>query len=136
MKTKYFLFILLIITSCGNQVTILYYYNGNINNGKYILASDLKSFFLDNNDIKKVSIKDQKVKEEISQIKEKIILKNNIVVPDDSYYVFAFISKKDTIFADNSLVFWRYKDKGVAYKLNDTSKNIILKQYKLNPNQQ
>lgn len=47
MKNKYLLFFLLIIVSCNNQKTAMYYYQGKINNGKYILASDLDSFFVD-----------------------------------------------------------------------------------------
>jgi hypothetical protein len=130
-----FLLILLFIISCNNRATKLHYYDGNINNGKYILASDLKSFFL-NNDIKKIPIKNKRVNKEISEIKQKIILKNQIIIPDDSYYVFAFVTEKDTLYADSRLEFWRYKDKGISYKLNDSLKNIILKNYKLNPNQQ
>jgi len=84
----------------------------------------------------RMPIRDKNLKNEISIIKGKIISKNSIIVPDDGNYTFAFISKKDTLFADDRLEFWRYKDKGISYKLNDSSKNIILKHYKLNPNQQ
>jgi len=70
-----FLLILLFIISCNNRATKLHYYDGNINNGKYILASDLNFFF--NNDIKKVPIKNNRVNKEISEIKQKIILKKS-----------------------------------------------------------
>ncbi|QQV02979.1 MULTISPECIES: hypothetical protein [Chryseobacterium] len=136
MKIKYLLLISLIVaTSCSNQRTTLFYYNGTTNNGKCVLGSDLKYFFLEDNDIARTLIENKRFNDEISKIKEEIITKNNIVIPDDSYYVFAFITKKDTLFADNRLEFWRYKDKGISYKLDDSSKNIILKHYKLNPNQ-
>lgn len=114
----------------------MYYYNGLDLNSNSTWGSSLQIFFLENRDMMKEVITDKNLKNEISIIKEKITSKNRIIVPDDGNYTFAFINKKDTLFADDRLEFWRYKDKGVAYKLNDTSKNIILKQYKLNPNQQ
>jgi len=128
--------LLIVATSCNNQGIALFYYNGTANNGKYVLGSDVKYFFLKDNDITKTLIESKRISKEFSKIKEEIIAKNNIVIPDDSYYVFAFLTKKDTLFADNRLEFWRNKDKGISYKLNDSSKKIILKHYKLNPNQQ
>ncbi len=114
MKIKYLLLMLLIVaTSCSNQGTTLFYYNGTTNNGKYVLGSDLKFFFLENNNIARTLIESKRINEEISKIKKEIYTKNNIIIPDDSYYVFAFITKKDTLFADNRLEFWRYKDKGI-----------------------
>ncbi|KFF08934.1 hypothetical protein IW15_22640 [Chryseobacterium soli] len=136
IKIKYFLLILLIATSCTSQKVVLYYYNGLDLNSNNTLGSSLQIFFLENRDIMKVVIRDKNLKNEISIIKEKITSKNRIIVPDDGNYTFAFINKKDTLFADDRLEFWRYKDKGIFYKLNNSSKNIILKHYKLNPNQQ
>lgn len=136
IKIKCFLLILLIATSCTSQKVVMYYYNGLDLNSNSTWGSSLQIFFLENRDMMKEVITDKNLKNEISIIKEKITSKNRIIVPDDGNYTFAFINKKDTLFADDRLEFWRYKDKGVAYKLNDTSKNIILKQYKLNPNQQ
>ena len=136
IKIRYFLLILLIVTSCANQKVVMYYYNGlNINNNS-TWGSSLQIFFMENRDMMRMPIRDKNLKNEISIIKGKIISKNSIIVPDDGNYTFAFISKKDTLFADDRLEFWRYKDKGISYKLNDSSKNIILKHYKLNPNQQ
>ncbi|WES98724.1 hypothetical protein P2W68_03725 [Chryseobacterium arthrosphaerae] len=136
IKIRYFLLILLIVTSCANQKVVMYYYNGlNINNNS-TWGSSLQIFFMENRDMMRMPIRDKNLKNEISIIKGKIISKNSIIVPDDGNYTFAFISKKDTLFADDQLEFWRYKDKGISYKLNDSSKNIILKHYKLNPNQQ
>ncbi|WP_312902306.1 hypothetical protein [Chryseobacterium taichungense] len=91
---------------------------------------------MEDQDMVRVPIKNKDLENEILIIKEKIISTNNIIVPDDGNYTFAFISKKDTLFADNRLEFWRYKDKGISYKLNDSSKKVILKHYKLNSNQQ
>lgn len=127
--------LLIIAISCGNQGTNLFYYKGTANNGKYILGSDLKYFFLENNDIKRTLIESKKLTMEMSKIKTEIIIKNNIVVPDDSYYVFAFTTKKDTLFSDNRLEFWRYKDKGISHKLNDSLKRKILEYYNLSSNQ-
>lgn len=58
MKNRSLLFFLSLIVSCNDQKTAMYYYQGKINNGKYILASDLDSFFGDT-DMKKVVIKDE-----------------------------------------------------------------------------
>ncbi|MCI3937394.1 hypothetical protein MQX03_09285 [Chryseobacterium aahli] len=87
-------------------------------------------------DMTTVPIKSKDLKNDISIIKNQIILKNQIIVPDDGNYTFGFIIEKDTLFADNSLEFWRYKNKGMASKISETSKRIILKEYKLPPNQQ
>lgn len=113
----------------------MYYYQGKINNGKYILASDLGSFFLDE-DMKKIIIKDKNLYKEISEIKKNIISKDQRFDLDDGYYVFAFIKNKDTIFADNRLEFWRYKDKGMSLEISETSKKIILQHYNLNLSQE
>jgi len=136
MKIKYLLLILLIIVSCTNQNVVLYYYNGLEISKNNTWGSSLQIFFMEDYDMIRVPIRKGELKDEISLIKTKIISKGKIIVPDDSNYTFAFISKKDTLFADDRLEFWRYKDKGISYKLNDASKNTILKQYKLNPNQQ
>lgn len=135
MKIIYLLLMLLIVAaSCNNQRTALLYYSGTANNGKYVLGSNLNYFFLKDGDIMKTFIDNKRFSKEISKIKEEIIGKNNIVSPDDSYYVFAFLTQKDTLFADNRLEFWRYKNKGISYKLDSSSKKIILKHYKLNHN--
>ncbi len=136
MKIKYFLLILLITISCNNKKVMLYYYNGLEINKNSTWGSSLQIFFMEDQDMVRVPIKNKDLENEILIIKEKIISTNNIIVPDDGNYTFAFISKKDTLFADNRLEFWRYKDKGISYKLNDSSKKVILKHYKLNSNQQ
>lgn len=136
IKIKCFLLIFLIATSCTNQKVVMYYYNGLDLNSNSTWGSSLQIFFLENHDMMKVVIRDKNLKNEISIIKEKITSKNRIIVPDDGNYTFAFVNKKDTLFADDRLEFWRYKDKGISYKLNDSSKKVILKHYKLNPNQQ
>ncbi len=115
---------------------MLYYYNGLEINKNSTWGSSLQIFFMGDQDMVKVPIKNKDLENEISVVKEKIISTNNIIVPDDGNYTFAFISKKDTLFADNRLEFWRYKDKGISYKLNHFLTMKILKQYKLNPNQQ
>jgi len=130
MKNKYLLFFFLIIISCNNQKTVLYYYHGQINHGKYILGSDLNSFFVDD-DMKKIIIKNKDLHKEIAEIKKKITSKDQIIVPDDSYYVFAFIKEKDTVFADNSLEFWRYNNRGMRLILSNDIKDKILENYNI-----
>ncbi|MBW7675546.1 hypothetical protein [Chryseobacterium chendengshani] len=130
MKNRYLLFFLLIIVSCNNQKTAMYYYQGKINNGKYILASDLDSFFVDE-DMKKIIITEKKIYKELTEIKKKIIAKNQAFDLDDGNYVFAFIKNKDTIFADNRLEFWRYNNRGMQLILGDDIKSKILGNYNI-----
>jgi len=124
-----------IITSCNNQKIVLIYSKNTVNNSKYVIASDLKYFFSDNNDIKRVYLRNEKLSLKLEDIKQKIVTEHQIIIPDDSYYVFAFITKKDTLFADDRLDFWRFKDKGVYFKLDDFEKKRILKHYKIYPDQ-
>lgn len=138
IKVNYFILLLVLVTiviSCRNQKITLIYSNNTVDNSKYVIASDLKYFFSDNRDIKRVYLRNEKLSLKTEEIKQKIIAKNQIITPDDSYYVFALILKKDTLFADDRLEFWRYRDRGIYFKLEDKIKKEILKYYKLNPNQ-
>lgn len=83
----------------------------------------------------KVSIKSKILKEELSNIRNKIIIKNQVLDFDDGNYSFAFINEKDTLFADDRLEFWKYRDKGLDVKLSGFSKKKILEYYKISPNQ-
>ena len=136
IKVRFFLVILLFATSCTNRKVVIHYYNGLNMSNNSTWGSSLQIFFIDNQDVKKIPIRSKDLKSEISMIKGKIISKNSIIVPDDGNYTFAFISENDTLFADDRLEFWRYKNKGIKTALNMSSKNIILKNYKLNSNQQ
>lgn len=82
-----------------------------------------------------VKIKNKTLKKELFDIRDKIVAKNQILDFDDGYYTFAFITEKDTLFADSRLQFWKYKDRGLAVKLSDISKKKILEHYKISPNQ-
>lgn len=138
IKIRYsiiFALLVTIITSCSNQKIVLIYSKNTVNNSKYVIASDLKYFFSENNDIKRVYLRDEKLSLKLEDIKQKIVAKHQIIIPDDSYYVFAFITKKDTLFADDRLDFWRFRDKGVYFKLDDLEKKKILKHYKIHPDQ-
>ncbi|BFO68706.1 hypothetical protein NK356_08530 [Chryseobacterium sp. S0630] len=138
IKIKYSIILALlvtIITSCNNQKIVLIYSKNTVNNSKYVIASDLKYFFSDSNDIKRVYLRNEKLSLKLEDIKQKIVTKHQIIIPDDSYYVFAFITKKDTLFADDRLEFWRSGNKGVYFKLVDSEKNKILKYYKIYPSQ-
>ena len=138
IKIRYsiiFALLVTIITSCSNQKIVLIYSKNTVNNSKYVIASDLKYFFSDNNDIKRVYLRNNKLSLKLEDIKQKIVAKHQIIIPDDSYYVFAFITKKDTLFADDRLDFWRFGDKGVYFKLDDLEKKKILKHYKIHPDQ-
>ncbi|MDR6464588.1 hypothetical protein [Chryseobacterium sediminis] len=138
IKIRYsiiFALLVTVITSCSNQKIVLIYSKNTVNNSKYVIASDLKYFFSENNDIKRVYLQNEKLSLKLEDIKQKIVAKHQVIIPDDSYYVFAFITKKDTLFADDRLDFWRFRDKGVYFKLDDLEKKKILKHYKIHPDQ-
>lgn len=135
MKLKFSLVVFLIITSCRNHEVVLHYYNGLNSDKNHTWSSSLQVFFEKDREMTKVSINSKIVKKELSEIKNKIIAKNQILDFDDGNYSFAFINEKDTLFADNRLEFWKYKDMGFAVKLSDFSKNKILEHYKISPNQ-
>jgi hypothetical protein len=91
---------------------------------------------MDGYDMKKVKLNSNPLKREMLDIKKRLILRNQIITPDDSNYTFAFIADKDTLFSDRRLEFWRYKDKGMALEISGTPKKIILEHYKLKASQQ
>lgn len=134
-KVKYFTLLFLIALSCRSQEVSLYYYDGLNSDNNWILASSTQIFFESDEEMAMVKIKNKILKKELLYIKDKIVSKNQILYFDDSYYTFSFINEKDTLFADNSLGFWKYKDKGLAIKLSDISKKKILEYYKISPNQ-
>lgn len=134
-KAKYFILLFLIAVSCRNQKVTLHYYNGLNYNNNWVLASSTRIFFESDEEMEIVKIKNKTLKKELFYIRDKIVVENQILDFDDGYYTFAFITEKDTLFADNGLQFWKYKDKGLAVKLTDISKNKILEYYKISPNQ-
>lgn len=75
------------------------------------------------------------MKKELSEIKNKIVFKNQVIDFEDGNFSFAFISDKDTLYAQDGLEYWRYKDKGLAIKRSSYSKKKILEYYKISPNQ-
>lgn len=136
MKIKYLLLIFVMTISCNNKTVALYYYNGLEMNKNNTWGSSLQIFFEKNDGMTKVFIKDNEISQEITEIKVKIMSENKIIVPDDGNYMFAFVNKKDTLFADDRLEFWRSGNKGLYKKLDNHIKDKILKYYKPNPNQQ
>lgn len=126
IRITVYIIISVLFFSCSSkhQVTIYHYKNSTEPNAQ-ILASDLKTFFKNEKNVYVLLIKDMKLEKELSEIKEKIQLVNNNIEPDDSYYERAFVSKSDTIYADYRLEFWRYKNLGTIYKLNNTIKAKI-----------
>ncbi|MGR3857758.1 hypothetical protein [Chryseobacterium indologenes] len=121
--------------SCSNQNVMLFYYNGLNYNQNYTWGASLQIFFEKDNDMNTVLIQSKELKNNLLIIKEKIISTNNVIVPDDGNYTFAFVSKKDTLFADDRLEFWRYGSRGIYFKIKDNVKKSVLEHYKLNPNQ-
>ncbi|WP_411810703.1 hypothetical protein ACLB9Y_10565 [Chryseobacterium scophthalmum] len=124
-----------IFFSCRSNEFKLYYYNGLNSNNNSTLSSSLQDFFDPNEEMTIVKIKDNTLKNELSNIKNKIVAKNQVFDLEDGNYSFAFINEKDTLFAQSSLEFWKYRDKCLAVKLIGFSKKKILEYYKISPNQ-
>ena len=126
MKRIFLLLVIPTILSCSNQKVVIYNHNNTQNDDGEIFGSNLKPFFVYNSpNINVITIKSNGFSKKILSIKEKIQIKNNIIEPDDSYYEYAFINKKDTLYADYRLEFWRYGNKGISYKLGDNTKREI-----------
>lgn len=134
-KVIYFIFSFFIVVSCCSQKVSLLYYNGLNSHNNWVLASSTQVFFESDEEMAMVKIKNSTLRKELFDVKDKIVAKNQILDFDDSNYTFAFINKKDTLFADYRLGFWKYKDKGLAIKLSEISRNKILEHYKIIPNQ-
>lgn len=135
IKFLFFLMLFMIFFSCQSNDFKLYYYNGLNSDNNYVIASSLRIFFEDDEEMAQILVNDKTVKKELSEIKNKIVLKNNVFDLEDGNYSFAFINEIDTLFAQKSLEFWKYKDKGLAVKLSYYSKKKILEYYKISPNQ-
>jgi hypothetical protein len=57
---------------------------------------------MDSYDMKKIKLNSKPLKREMLDIKERLIISNHIITPDNSNYTFAFIADKDTLFSDRS----------------------------------
>lgn len=127
MKQIFLLSVISTILSCNNQKVVIYNHDNTQNDDGEIFGSNLKPFFIHNSpNINVTTIKSIGFSKKLLSIKERIQIKNNIIEPDDSYYEYAFINKKDTLYADYRLEFWRYGNKGISYRLDDTTKEEIV----------
>ena len=126
MKRIFLLLVVFTILSCNNQKVVMYNHDNTQNDDGEIFGSNLRPFFAHNSsNINVTTIKFNGFSKKLLSIKEKIQIKNNIIEPDDSYYEYAFINKKDTLYADYRLEFWRFRNKGISYKLDDITKKKI-----------
>ncbi|MGE6396692.1 hypothetical protein [Chryseobacterium scophthalmum] len=94
-----------IFFSCRSHEVALHYYNGLNSDKNHTWSSSLQIFFEKDEEMTKVPIKSKILKEELSNIRNKIITKNQVLDFDDGNYSFAFINEKDTLFADDRLEF-------------------------------
>lgn len=116
-----YIIISLLFLSCSSKYQVtMYHYKSSTGADSQVLASDLKFFFKNGNDIHSFLINDKKIGKQLTKIKEKIQLVRNNIEPDDSYYEYAFVFKNDTVYTDYRLEFWRYKNLGTTYRLNST----------------
>lgn len=65
------------------------------------------------------------MKSELKKINKKIDSLKNQDDFDFGHYYYTFILKKDTLFADYDLNYWRDANNGIAYKLGEKSTGEI-----------
>ena len=139
MKNKILIIIFFTILSCAPQEVLIYHYDNSRYDGAEIDGSRLSYFFSkENTDIIKFYVKSSVLKSELTNIKEKIKPIKNIS-SSDGYYYYTFIYKQDTLYSDYNLNYWRNKNNGSAYKLNEKVKeeiNEALKNVKVSQNNQ
>ncbi|WP_300686454.1 hypothetical protein [Chryseobacterium sp.] len=127
MNRIFLLLVTMIVLSCTSKEVLIYKHDNTKNDDGEIFGSNLKSFFNKNPNIYTVSINSKEISKKLLLIKEEIETVNNNVNPDDSYYEYAFIiNKKDTLYTDYRLEFWRYGNNWISYKLDDVTKKTII----------
>lgn len=113
------------ILSCSQKIVSVYYYDNTKMDGGEISSSYLRGFFVQDKNIHTYSLRSNTLNNELQGIRDRIIGTKPTDGFDDGYYGYAFITaKKDTLFADYNLSYWRYKGKGVFYE-NEDLKSII-----------
>ncbi|SIT25982.1 hypothetical protein SAMN05421786_1173 [Chryseobacterium ureilyticum] len=127
MNRIFLLLVTMIVLSCTSKEVLIYKHDNTKNDDGEIFGSNLKPFFNKNPNIYTVSINSKKISKKLLLIKEEIETVNNNVNPDDRYYEYAFIvNKKDTLYTDYRLEFWRYGNNEISYKLDDVTKETII----------
>lgn len=134
-KMTFLLLIILLVTSCKSKNVTMTYYGGMNYNNNFIIETSLREFFEEDTEMKHVSFKSIGVKNELIDIRNRITAYNHVIDFEDGNYTFAFVNDRDTLYADDRLVYWRYKKMCLALKLSEKSKKIILSNYHRNPNQ-
>ena len=121
-----FLIICMICLSCTSQKITVYHYDNSKYDGYEIMCDGMKAFFNKNDpDIRIYHEYSSMLNNEMKQVKEKITFSKTEDRDCDGYLYYAFVSKKDTLYSDYGLRYWRYKNKGVVYQLNEAVKNEI-----------
>lgn len=116
----------LAITSCSSSKIIMYYYDNSRFDDAEIDDTKLHYFFnKKNTSIKSLSVTSSHLSRELNKINIKIDSLKDKDEFDFGHYHYTFISKKDTLYSDYDLNYWRNKDRGTGYKLNSKVKEEI-----------
>lgn len=116
----------LAILSCSSTQIIMYHYDNSRYDDAEIDDTKLHVFFnKKNTSIKSFSLISRNLSKELNKINIKIDSLKDKDEFDFGHYYYTFISKKDTLYSDYDLNYWRDKDKGVVYKLNSKVKEEI-----------
>ena len=115
------------LMSCSQKLISVYYHeNSKVDDGE-ITSTYLRGFFVQDKNIHTYTVRSNVLNKELQEIRDSISRTKPVENFDDSYYGYAFITTaKDTLYADNNLTYWRYKEKGVFYK-TENLKSIINK---------
>jgi len=116
----------LAIVSCASPRIIMYHYDSSRYDDAEIDDTKFHYFFnKKNTSIKSFPLISSNLSRELNKINIKISLLKNKDEFDFGHYYYTFISKKDTLYSDYDLNYWRDKNNGVVYKLNSKAKEEI-----------
>ena len=103
--------------SCSSKVIMIFYNDTSKVDDGEIFGSELNRFFLKEESTLYFKTKSVYLDKELINIKKKSTVNSKFINKDDSYYSYAFITKQgDTLFANEHLDLWRYRNKIVNLK--------------------
>ena len=111
IKSKIVFFSLLALSLFSCKMTKIYYHNTQQIDDGEIWGSNLKSFFIQKDEVKITKSSSIELSNELLKIKNEIQSNGKLIDVDDDFYDYAFVlSKKDTLYS-KGLIHWRYDEK-------------------------
>jgi len=107
---------LMSLNSCSNKLTLVYYNDSRKVDDGEIYGEALHVFFIPDKNIQLYKIKRREINAVLFRIKDSLKNRPPTNEPDDGYYQYAFVTyKKDTLFADYRLNYWKYRNRISIY---------------------